>query len=34
MFGIRGGTFISINNNIGDCSFRIDWDPEKGLHIQ
>ena len=33
-YGIRGGTFISINNALGDCLFRIDWDPVKGLHIQ
>ena len=33
-YGIRGGTFVSINNSKGDCIFRIDWDPKDGLHIQ
>ena len=33
-YGIRGGTFVSINNSNGDCIFRIDWDPKDGLHIQ
>ena len=33
-YGIRGGTFISINNKLGECIFRIDWDPVKGIHIQ
>lgn len=33
-YGIRGGTFVSILNDAGECLFRIDWDPKDGLHTQ
>ncbi len=33
-YGIRGGTFVSILNDTGECLFRIDWDPKDGLHTQ